>query len=311
MVTVCMTTYNGERFIEKQLESIYRQTRQPDQVIICDDGSVDSTVPIIERFIKDRKLQKKWSLYKNAQNKGYPGNCYYCMGLAQGDFIFLSDQDDIWSHEKVQQMMEIMDNNPHIMVLSCKMGLIDDKDDEIHTLIRPNFSKETGTYDKVPLDKVLYKNEWSGMVLVYRNSWYQKYAKMLSTTDLPHDLAICILAAIEQGMYQLDSVLAWHRRHDSNTAEEEHRITRLMNKYRKLAEIENYILYLDTMLESTMIDQEWAYRVIKNKRNQMQNRLNLLKQGKGWSVIKHYIKHHDEVRFFTMLCDAGICFMKK
>lgn len=102
MITVCMTIYNGEKFIKKQLESIFNQTCKPDEVTICDDNSSDKTVHIINRFIADNHLGDRWKLYINDVNKGYPGNAYYCMGLAQGDIVFLSDQDDLWSPEKIE-----------------------------------------------------------------------------------------------------------------------------------------------------------------------------------------------------------------
>lgn len=77
-ISVCMCTYNGENFIKEQLESIFNQMRQPDEVIICDDDSADSTVKIISEFIREKELQSKWKLYVNETNKGYPGNFFLC-----------------------------------------------------------------------------------------------------------------------------------------------------------------------------------------------------------------------------------------
>ena len=62
-ISVAMTTQNGEKFVEKQLISIFNQTRKPDEVIIVDDCSQDNTVKIIEQFIKKNKLQN-WKLIK-------------------------------------------------------------------------------------------------------------------------------------------------------------------------------------------------------------------------------------------------------
>lgn len=256
MISICLATYNGEKFIRKQMECFYHQTVKPDEVIICDDGSCDNTVNIINEFINEYQLKDKWILYQNSSNKGYPANFYYCMSLAKGDIVFLSDQDDIWSLDKLQKMAACLESNPQINVLSCKMGLIDENESKINTLIKPNFSKETGEVQEISLNYVLYKNEWSGMVLAYRNVWYQSYIDKLSQSKCPHDLCICVLAAVHNSMYQLDLVLAYHRRHESNVGQEEHRLAKLIDKDRKITEISNYISHLNDIEALSIITQD-------------------------------------------------------
>ena len=68
MISVCIATYNGEKFIEKQLQSILDQTLSVDEVIICDDRSTDNTPNIIEDFIKKNGLEDSWSFSVN-ENK--------------------------------------------------------------------------------------------------------------------------------------------------------------------------------------------------------------------------------------------------
>nr|AIA93132.1 Glycos_transf_2 [uncultured Oenococcus sp.] len=70
---VIIATYNGEKYIQKQLQSILNQRQQPDEVIIRDDCSTDSTGNLIESFIKENGLSN-WSFKINAFNKGYRGN---------------------------------------------------------------------------------------------------------------------------------------------------------------------------------------------------------------------------------------------
>ena len=103
-VSVCMGTYNGETYIEQQLNTILRQTKAPEEVILCDDGSTDNTVSIIERFIRKNGLDGKWKLYRNKINKGYPSNFYYACSLCNEEIVFLADQDDIWKNDKIEKM---------------------------------------------------------------------------------------------------------------------------------------------------------------------------------------------------------------
>ncbi len=64
-ISIAMTTYNGSMYIEEQLASIYNQTRKPDQVVICDDGSKDDTVDKIHAFIENNVLSETWSVFIN------------------------------------------------------------------------------------------------------------------------------------------------------------------------------------------------------------------------------------------------------
>ncbi len=307
MISICMATYNGEKYIKEQLDCIYKQTVQPDEVIICDDGSRDGTVKQIQAFIEEYDLQDKWKLICNPVQKGYPGNFYYCMSLAQGDIVFLADQDDVWSLQKLEKMTAIMEREAEMQILACKMELVDAEGNDIKTIIKPNYSTETEQTDKVTLEKVLYKNEWSGMVLAYRNSWYREHMAKIQNTKLPHDLAICIMAAAEGKMYQLDSILAWHRRHDNNAAGEEHRISKLLDKERKIADIEKYAGYLEVVLHQDIIEDTQNQAILEKKYLQMQTRAELLRQGKCLPVLKNYLKNREEVRLFTFLCDFLIC----
>ncbi|MDR1879299.1 MAG: glycosyltransferase family 2 protein [Bacteroidales bacterium] len=105
-----MATYNGEKYIEQQLESILSQLGKSDEVIISDDASTDNTLSVIRSFDDDRitlyhlhqdkhKLNKHLRISSNFEN---------ALQKAKGDYIFLSDQDDIWAANKVAEMMKFL-----------------------------------------------------------------------------------------------------------------------------------------------------------------------------------------------------------
>ena len=302
-----MATYNGERFIKQQLDCIYNQTLQPDEVIICDDASLDNTRNIIKEYIEKHNLGGVWKLICNSKKKGYPQNFYYCMGLARGEFVFLADQDDIWEADKIRKMALAMSCETNIKILACKMGLVNAEGGKIRTFIKPNFSKETGKIDRIPLDKVLYKNQWSGMILAYRNEWYNENREKVQNTRLPHDLAITILAGAEGKMFQIDNTLAWHRRHENNVAREEHRIEKMLNKKNKLADINKYKNYLKIILDRKMLENEKDEYILRKKYHQVVMREELLSRGRCLFIIINYMKNQKDIRFFTVLCDLLIC----
>ena len=100
MISIAMCTYNGEKYIKEQLESIINQTLQPEEIVICDDCSSDCTIKIIKNVMS--KWSGQWRLVCNKNNLGYRKNFQQAIGLCHGDFIFLSDQDDVWDREKLE-----------------------------------------------------------------------------------------------------------------------------------------------------------------------------------------------------------------
>ena len=125
MISVAIATYNGQEFIKEQLLSILNQTMPVDEIVICDDQSSDDTVKIIQELLCD-----KIYLYQNEKNLGYKLNFKKALSYCKGDYIFLCDQDDIWKPNKVQTMIEIMQNHPEIKVLASTYDLIDDLGNE-------------------------------------------------------------------------------------------------------------------------------------------------------------------------------------
>src|SRR5690606_26359089 len=94
-ISVCMATYNGENHIEEQLESILKQLKDNDEVIISDDGYSDKTIELIKGF-NDPRIKLFLNSFRNIIL-----NFEFALSKATGDFIFLSDQDDIWYDNKV------------------------------------------------------------------------------------------------------------------------------------------------------------------------------------------------------------------
>lgn len=95
MISVCMATYNGEEYIKEQLESILCQLGEMDEIIISDDGSTDNTLNIIESY-NDSRIK----IHINTGKHGFVYNFENALQKAKGEYIFLSDQDDIWLPEK-------------------------------------------------------------------------------------------------------------------------------------------------------------------------------------------------------------------
>lgn len=303
-VSVCMGTYNGETYIEQQLNTILRQTKAPEEVILCDDGSTDRTVSIIEQFIRKNGLDDKWKLYRNKINKGYPSNFYYACSLCNEEIVFLADQDDIWKNDKIEKMCRVMEENPRAKSICCKFNLMDEKEQEIHSIMAPTHAHETGEVRNVPIEEIFYKCQWPGMVMAYRRDWYESWTK--GNYQIPHDFLIAARAAEEGGFFQIDETLAYHRRHDHNTGGEEHHIRKLLNKDRKLKEIQDYLQILQQFLKEEVLTTETAKLLLNRKTTVMQQREAALQSGRISAVIKKAWKNRKYVRLATAVCDVMI-----
>lgn len=311
--SVCMGIYNGEKFIEKQLFSIFCQTKRPEEVILVDDGSTDATVHIVQQFIDKYGLKDTWKLIVNAENKGYPQNFYYAMSLCTQEVVFLADQDDIWDAKKLEKMCAVLEVFDTAKAVCCKFGLVDEKENNIRTIMRPTFSHGTDTVRNISVKDVFYKCEWPGMVLAYRREWYsqclaewQSRQRIPEKITIPHDLLICVWAAEAEGFVQMDEELAWHRRHENNAGGEEHRVKRLLNKDRKLREIENYCHILDFFGENKVLFTENGRAALRTKKDSMEGRYEALVSGKIGKVLENAWIRRKEIRLATLLCDVMI-----
>lgn len=303
-VSICMGIYNGDKFIKQQLKSILEQTHPADEVILCDDNSTDNTVVIVQEFIKKNQLESSWHLYKNRENRGYPGNFYYVMGLCTGDIVFLADQDDIWEKRKLEKMLGVLEMYPDAAIVACRFGLVDAEGKQIKSIMAPSHSLGSNELKTITIYDIFYNYEWPGMVLAYRNSWYQKWDKVIG--EIPHDIFLCARAAEEGVLLQMDEILAWHRRHENNTASEEHRIRKLLNKKRKLWEIEKYLGMLEQFEKCKVLQTEKGCKILREKLTAMRSRYAALQSGKIMQVLQSALQNHKNVRFATVVCDVLI-----
>jgi len=124
-VSIALCTFQGERFLEEQLDSIAGQTRHPDELIICDDASTDGTVPILRRFADRAPFPVR--LEVNVKRLGSTKNFEKAVTLCQGDLIFLADQDDVWAPEKLERLCAVLASRPDTGGVFTDAYLIDEQ----------------------------------------------------------------------------------------------------------------------------------------------------------------------------------------
>lgn len=222
-VSVAMTTYNGERFVEKQLFSPLDQTYLPDEVIIFDDCSTDKTRSIIEQFIVGNSLNN-WILQTNTKNTGYILNFHNAIQACSGDIIFLCDQDDIWEKDKIQTMVNHLVQNPEIKVLNTAIRLIDERDNHINIKKKKGWVNENilkkrvddGNTIPIDINYLIFKNISTGCSICFIKQIKDDFIKHHSE-NIPHDWLINILGSLRQGTFFFNHITTNYRKHNQNT----------------------------------------------------------------------------------------------
>ncbi len=219
-ISVAMTTYCGEQFVVEQLQSLLNQSIKPDEVVICDDCSQDSTVVLVQEFIHQYSLEN-WKLYINECNMGYVENYKKAMKLTTGDIVFLCDQDDIWCSDKIQLMVDQMEQNPRILALASNYRLVDQCGEYLETnvrRVRKRIANPDATIvaERVTQGSVLYSNIAQGCTCAYRREVLSEYCQT-SSRVLPHDWAVNMLAYRDRGLYFVNRELTLYRLHENNT----------------------------------------------------------------------------------------------
>ncbi|GAB6168227.1 glycosyltransferase family 2 protein [Clostridium carnis] len=216
--SVAMATYNGEKYIYQQLDSIFNQTRRPDEVIICDDCSTDNTVNIIKSFIDEHKLNSCWHLYQNESNKGYIKNFLDCALMTSGDVIFYSDQDDLWDEKKIIMMMERFEENANVRGLLCSFSCIDSDEKESNTLLNNLRKGKKSKFYKVPFYLQVKNVYCGGLTLAIKSKEIAWLSKIILDNNLSHDVPIGLFLAAENGFYRLCETLVYRRVHEKNVS---------------------------------------------------------------------------------------------
>ena len=213
-----MTTYNGEKYIDKQLDSLRLQTHSIDEVYISDDGSSDQTQKIVTEYIKKWEL-KNWHFYVNEQHNGWIYNFHQCIEKTTGDIVFFCDQDDVWDNHKIERMSQILGSNVEVDVLCCNVLLIDDNDQEVKGKFNlPYISKKSGKIRKSKLDNKFTYNIRPGCTMAVKRSLINMLENYPAKTDIPHDAYYWKTAVLLDRAFYVDEPLVYYRIHSENAS---------------------------------------------------------------------------------------------
>lgn len=214
MNTVCVATYNGERYIEQQLRSILTQIAPEDEVIVSDDGSTDNTLSIVDS-IGDKRIRIRHS---NAHY--FRANFEQAMAEAKGDIIFLSDQDDVWLPGKYERCVRELQE----VDLVCTNSQMTDAELNI---TEPNFFS---VYHSGPgILKNIMTSTYYGACMAFRRTLLPYALPIPKIREFGHDIWLGLVAEMVGSVRFIDTPYLLYRRHENtstNTTDILHRSNR-------------------------------------------------------------------------------------
>jgi glycosyltransferase involved in cell wall biosynthesis len=201
MISVCVATFNGERYVAQQLQSILASPLV-DEVIVSDDGSSDRTCDIVRGF-HDPRLR----LVDGPRN-GLIRNFESLLDLVNGDHVFLSDQDDVWLPSKVDIMMEAL-RAFDLVVSDCRV--VDHDLLELH----PSFFQLR--HSGPGLLRNLLRNTYLGCCMAFRRQLLSQILPFPASVPM-HDWWIGLVAERVAKVGFVGVPLVLYRRHATNTS---------------------------------------------------------------------------------------------
>lgn len=208
-VSVCMACYNGEKYIQEQIASILPQLNAEDELIIIDDHSSDKTAEIV-KDIKDSRMKYVF----NKKNLGVNASFEKAIRMAKNDYIFMADQDDLWTEKRLEHMLAGL--KQHLLVSGNSIAIgADGKEKKFNLgLLSQADSKEHGkNIMKIFTGKAYYY----GCAMAFRRELTKVILPFPAYIE-SHDLWIAMAANLLKSNCHLEKIVLKRRIHGENAS---------------------------------------------------------------------------------------------
>ena len=209
--SIALCTYNGERYLKDQLESLLQQTHRPDEIVVSDDGSTDKTVEIVHSVLRPSTIP--YRVLTHTKKLGVFENFSVCMSSCTGDLIFPCDQDDVWKKDKIARHLAVHQANPTVsLVYSNATVVFNTIDNELYPLWDFNLIRNGQYHSRSNL--VFKGRSIAGFCMSVRSDFFKSISPL--PKDVYHDDWCATCAALQDSIYGIPESLAYYRQHGSN-----------------------------------------------------------------------------------------------
>jgi glycosyltransferase involved in cell wall biosynthesis len=216
-ISIALCTHNGDEFLKEQLQSLENQSIPANEIIICDDDSTDNTLQIIQEF--SAKLPIKF--FHNRPALRTIKNFEYAISLCTGDIIFPCDQDDFWMPQKLEKMVQYLEENPDKEVVCSNARMVDEQLNDLGS----SLWDKVRLWEKQILDwkngkafeLLLQGNRVTGCTVAMRHDFAKRAIPFPTDIhpDFIHDGWIGILGALNNRIGLLNEALVLYRQHEN------------------------------------------------------------------------------------------------
>ena len=209
LVSIALATYNGEKFIAEQMESILNQSFQDFEVVVRDDCSTDRTYDLLCQYArKDSRIILK----RNEHTLGFSKNFKAIVDDCSGEYIAFSDQDDIWEKKHLEILLSIIGNKD----VACGNALLVDQD---NNSLGFTMKEVVGMKTEIKSDRICWRlffdNFVQGAAMLVRRELCEEYLPVPDTVRF-HDYWLALVASLNNGAIYTSEIILRYRQHGNN-----------------------------------------------------------------------------------------------
>ena len=209
--SVALCTFNGEKYLRKQLDSILEQTVAVDEIVVCDDLSTDATLSILNQY--KETFPNIFKIHANEKNLRSVKNFEKAISLCENEIVFLCDQDDMWVPEKVEVILNQFKISPELQVIATNAFIINDDEDMLNvSTIYDIPSKTTKEMKKILF---FHQNFCTGATMAVRKEFADDLMPFPPENLYHHDEWIALKASLKNQLLFLNDRLIKYRIHQN------------------------------------------------------------------------------------------------
>jgi len=259
-VDILLATYNGEKYIKEQIESILNQTYKNIQIIISDDCSKDKTREILKEYEKDSRIK----VFYQEKNLGYVKNFEFLLKQVESKIYLLSDQDDVWKKEKIEKTIKKLKSENFDLVF----GDLEVVDENLNT-IQPSYNKYMHLDKKIKKYIKDYRLQYlyncmTGCTIASKKEWLEKILPFPTNSKyMIHDYWLGLIIALKGKVGYIEEPYILYRQHGKNQVG----ILKASKKFKKLEQVRNLSIDIKMGIFETYVRNEDIFPEELKKQN--------------------------------------------
>ena len=245
-VDILLATYNGEKYLKEQIESILNQTYSEIRVIISDDASTDGTIKIIEEFVKK---DKRVEAYFRDKNIGSNQNFEFLLSKVVSKYYMFSDQDDVWQKSKIENSVAKLITSSAGLVCT-DLTLADENLNSLNVTFNTKMGYENKLKKLNDWKMVYLYNVVTGCTIISKKEYIKYILPFPKNKNILHDHIVSLIVGSKSKIEYLDAPTIYYRQHKKNQVGTK----KYTDKFRSFEETRNYLIDLKLSIFNTYLE---------------------------------------------------------